>query len=376
MPYHEINDPEQLRALLDAVAVIESDLDLPGVLHRIVEVACSLTDARYGALGILDSSGKHFSELVHNGMDEKTVAKIGRLPAGTGILGLLIVDPRPLRLAEISKHPDSVGFPPGHPPMRTFLGVPIRVHDDVYGNLYLTEKTGGEFSRTDEILVDALAGIASIAIDNARLQSRVGELAMSADRERIARDLHDTVIQRLFATGPSLQSSLPLVDEPALRTRIEEAVTSLDDTIRQVRTTIFALEPPPAVERGVRARVLDICAEAARTLGVDPEVRFAGAVDRTIGPELAPQVLSTLREALSNVARHAGARRVSVELSAGSDVVLEVVDDGVGIPAGTRGPGRGLVNMAQRAEARGGSFAARPGTAGGTVVTWRVPLAP
>ena len=378
MPYHEIRDPDQLQALLDAVAVIQSELDLPGVLRRIVEVACSLTDARYGALGILDTSGKHLSEFVNVGIDEQTAAGIGLLPTGEGILGVLIVDPTPLRLAEIAAHPDSVGFPPGHPPMRTFLGVPLRVRDDVYGNLYLTEKRSGEFTKTDEILVEALSGIAGIAVDNARLQARLAELALSSDRERIARDLHDTVIQRLFATGLSLQSSLPLVDEPALRTRIEEAVTSLDDTIRQVRTTIFALEPPPAPERSVRARVLDICAEAARTLGFDPEVRFAGAVDRSIDAGLAPELLSTLREALSNVARHAVAGRVSVELSAGVDVRLEVTDDGVGIPQAPDGSGRagrGLPNMAHRAEALGGTFAVGPGPDGGTVVAWQVPLA-
>lgn len=377
MPYHEIRDPEQLQALLDAVRVIESDLDLHGVLRRIVEVACSLTDARYGALGVLDSSGKHLSQFVHTGIDEETASRIGRLPTGEGLLGVLIVDPTPLRLADIASHPDSVGFPPGHPPMRTFLGVPLRVRDEVFGNLYLTEKRTGEFTRTDEVLVDALAGIAGIAVDNARLQTRLGELAMSEDRERIARDLHDTVIQRLFATGLSLQSSLPLVAEPALRNRIEEAVTSLDDTIRQVRTTIFALEPPPTIERSVRARVLDICAEAARSLGFDPEVRFAGAVDRSIDGELASQLLSTLREALSNVARHARAGRVTVELSAGVDAVLEVADDGEGLPAEALAPGRagrGLSNMAHRATNRGGSFELAPGATGGTVLTWRVPL--
>jgi len=377
VPYHTIRDPEQLQALLDAVAVIESDLDLPSVLRRVAEVACSLTDARYGALGMLDSSGKHLAEFVHVGIDDAAAAAIGRLPTGEGILGLLIIDPVPFRLPDISAHPDSVGFPPAHPPMRTFLGAPLRIRGEVYGNLYLTEKRSGEFTDTDEALVSALAGIAGIAVDNARLHARLGELALSADRERIARDLHDTVIQRLFATGLSLQSSLPIVDEPALRSRIEEAVTSLDDTIRQVRTTIFALEPPPAVQQSIRARVLDIAAEAARTLGFDPEVRFAGAVDRTIGAALATELLSTLREALSNVARHAHAGRVSIELMAGVDVVLEVSDDGLGVaPVASReGPaGRGLANMAHRAHALGGTFSVEPGRAGGTVVSWRVPL--
>ncbi len=173
VPYHDIRDPEQLQALLDAVLDIESDLELSGVLRRVVESACGLTGARFGAIGVLDQSGGHLSEFVHFGMDDATVEGIGHLPSGKGILGLLIREPTPLRLADLSAHPDSVGFPAGHPPMHSFLGVPLRSRGAVFGNLYLAEKRGGtEFSKNDESLVVALAAVARIAIDNARLQSR------------------------------------------------------------------------------------------------------------------------------------------------------------------------------------------------------------
>jgi len=375
VPYRAIRDPDQLQALLEAVVAIESNLELPGVLRRITQAACSLTDARYGAIGVLEPSGKGLAEFVHVGMDDATVESIGHFPEGTGILGTLVRDPRPFRLADLSAHPDSVGFPPSHPPMRSFLGVPLRVRNEVFGNLYLTEKQGtGEFTETDEALVVALAAAAGVAIDNARLHNRVGELALAADRERIARDLHDTIIQRLFAIGMSLQSAVPLADDVELRSRIEDAVSDLDDTIRQVRTTIFALDPPPAASKGVRTQVLEICGEAARSLGFEPAVRFAGAIDRHVEALVAAEVLATLREALSNVARHARARHAEVELSVDGEVRLCVTDDGVGAEAGQDRAGRGLLNMAERAQSLGGSFTLSAAPGGGTEVSWRVPL--
>ncbi len=379
MPYHQIGDPEQLQALLDAVLLIESDIELPAVLRHIVEVACTLVDARYGALGVIDETGTGLSEFVTVGFDAETIDLIGNLPEGAGILGLLILDPTPIRLADLSEHPDSAGFPPGHPPMRSFLGVPVKIRDRVFGNLYLTEKQGaGEFSDADKELMMALASAAGIAVENARLHARVQRLTVAADRERIARDLHDTVIQRIFATGLVLQSSLPMVENPELRDRLEAAITDLDDTIRQVRTTIFSLEPPSTAERGVRARVLEVCGDAGRSLGYEPEVRFVGGIDRRVSDALATELMSTLREALTNVARHAGASQTEVELSVHDDLHLRVLDDGVGTgtdgPGATASMGKGLRNMADRAESLGGSFSVATGPGGGTELNWRVPL--
>jgi signal transduction histidine kinase len=377
VPYNAIRDPDQIEALLDAVLDIESDLELPVVLRRIVEAACALTGAHYGALGVVDPTGEELVEFVHVGMDDETVAAIGHLPLGEGILGVLILDPKPIRLTDLSTHADSVGFPPGHPPMRSFLGVPLRVHDELFGNLYLTEREGGQgFSDEDEGLVVALAAAASIAVHNARLHARLEELSLATDRERIARDLHDTVIQRLFATGLSLQSALPIIHDTELHARVENAISELDDTIRQVRTTIFALDPPVAAAKGVRIRVVELCATVARSLGFEPEVRFNGAIDRHVHGALATELLAALREALSNVARHAGAHHAEVEVSVDDSVCLRVADDGVGPESGgstAAADGRGLANMAERAESLGGSFtlSSRPG--GGTEVVWRVP---
>ncbi len=197
---------------------------------------------------------------------------------------------------------------------------------------------------------------------------------MAADRERIARDLHDTVIQGLFGVGLSLQAALPSAPDDDLRDRLAGAVDDIDGAIRQLRTTVFALQPAPSAGGSVRGRVLAICSEARRSLGCEPEVRFAGPIDAQVGDDAAAQLLASLREALSNVARHAKASRVEVELSVADDICLVVLDDGVGYDPGRTRPGRGLTNMARRAESLGGSFslAGRPG--GGTISSWQIPL--
>lgn len=374
MPYHRVRDPAKLHALLDAVLVIESDLDLLPLLRRIVHAAVDLVGARYGALGVLSPSGKGLAEFVHEGMDDELVRTIGHLPEGRGILGLLITQPEALRLDDLTAHPAAVGFPAGHPPMASFLGMPVRLRDRVFGNLYLTEKIGGgPFTEEDEQLASALATAAGLAIENARLHARVRQLSLTEDRERIARDLHDTVVQRIFAVALSLQAvEARAAVDAHLADRLRHAVDDLDETIRQIRTTIFALEPPPTAVAQLRSEALAVCTEARRSLGFEPELRFDGAVD-AVPPSIGGDALATLREALSNVARHARATRVTVSLVATDGALtVSVVDDGVGYQP-LEG-GNGLRNMAQRAEALGGRFhvAARPG--GGTELEWRVPL--
>jgi len=381
VPYHRVSDPTKLHALLDAVLSIESDLELTTLLTRIVEAAVDLVDARYGALGVLSAAGTGLSEFVHVGIDAKTVEAIGHLPEGKGVLGLLIERPDPLRLADLSTHPAAAGFPPGHPPMTSFVGAPIRVRGGVFGNLYLTDKASGAcFDDEDEQLVVALARAAGIALDNARLHAQVRELALLGERERIARDLHDDVIQRIFAVALSLQATEGRVGaDPDLAERITGAVDALDETIRQIRTTIFSLEPSPGSSLPLRAEVLSLCAEARRSLGFDPEVRFAGPVDAAAGG-LAGEVLAALREALSNVARHARASHVSVSVvAADGHLSVVVADDGVGVGApgavvGVPGSGRGLPNLAARAKTLGGSFSVAQRSEGGTILEWRVPL--
>ncbi|MEJ7584883.1 MAG: GAF domain-containing protein [Acidimicrobiales bacterium] len=373
----EVAGPRSLRQLLDAVLALGSDLDAPTMLKRIVEAAVGLVDARYGALGVLDDSGTRLSQFITVGIGDETHRLIGDLPEGHGILGLLIVEAEPLRLPDLCEHPDSFGFPLQHPPMRSFLGVPIRVRNQVFGNLYLTDKTTAEvFSDVDEELVVGLAAAAGVAIENARLQSRVREFALVEDRERIARDLHDTVIQRLFATGLSLQRTARLArsDTDAAVTRIEEAVDELDLTVKHIRSAIFKLESSRVSSSGgLRDRVLALGREAAGALGFEPRSYFDGPVDSGVDDDLAADLLATLREALSNVARHGQAAGVDVAVVVTDLVTLRVVDDGIGPPAADTPRGHGLRNMEARAVGRSGRFTVQKGLPGGTIVEWQVP---
>ncbi len=515
---------ERLRALLDAVVGIGTDLDLRSTLQRIVEAACALAGARYGALGVIGADRTELSDFITAGIDPDTHARIGDLPHGRGVLGLLITEPRPVRLPDITKHPHSYGFPPHHPPMHSFLGVPVRTRDQIFGNLYLAEKQGAaEFSDDDEEIVVALAAAAGVAIDNARLfalaQRRerwlaaaaeitgvllgtvrrtealrliarrarevsgadlvmvllqdepdgrctievadgapalagrsvvVGELGpqldslraaadwpgpvpdvpalvtplagagspygvlivtqpagtiareddpvllstfagqaalaleraraqeereqlvLLEDRERNARDLHDVVIQRLFATGMQLQGAVARAGDAETVKRINAAVDDLDATIRDIRRSIFELRTP--VDASLRTELRDAVGAAADTLGFRPVLDTSGPVDSAVPADIVPELLAVLREALANVARHARAGRVRVSVHAAADeVVLRVEDDGIGLdPALARG---GLLNMRERAGDLGGSFDTGPGPDGrGTALTWRVPL--
>lgn len=366
----------QLRRLLDAVIQVGSNLELQVVLRRIAESAGELVGAKYCALGVLDPTRTYLSDFIAVGVDDDTRAAIGELPKGHGILGLLIVEPRAIRLPDLHEHPDSFGFPPNHPPMTTFLGVPIVVRGEVFGNLYLTEKEdGGAFTDIDEELAMALAAAAGIAIDNARLHTQAQELRLLEDRERIARDLHDTVIQRLFATGLALQGAQRLTDRPELQDRLAQAVDDLDVTVRQIRSAIFELDTRRIPGRSLRREVLDLAGESVRALGCEPTVRFDGPVDTSVPDHVAEHLLATLREALANVARHAQASSVIVEVRAGERLSLEVVDDGTGGVSGPTAVGHGMRNMARRADALGGTFAVESGPGGaGTVVRWVVPL--
>ena len=348
------------------------------MLERIIAAAVDLVDARYGALGVLDESRSRLAQFITVGIDEEGRRAIGSLPEGHGILGLLIVDAKPLRLPDLREHPDSYGFPPNHPPMTSFLGVPIRVRDQVFGNLYLTDKRSDEvFSDVDEELLIGLASAAGVAIENARLHARVAELVVLDDRERIARDLHDSVIQRLFAAGLSLQATTRLVDADPQKAvaRIESAVHDLDDTVRHIRTAIFGLESTRSLSGGLRQELLSVTHDAARGLGFEPRVLFDGAVDSLVPDEIAEHLLLVLREALANIAKHARATRVQVEVSAFDDVELRVTDDGVGLPPpAERTSGNGLRNLEARAKRLGGTFDLGAGAERGAVLVWRVPL--
>jgi signal transduction histidine kinase len=373
VPYRRIGDPEKLRRLVGALLSIGEPADSAELLRHLVAEARDLVGARYAALGVLDPTGTRLEQFITVGLDPETEAAIGERPSGQGLLGLLIVDPVPLRVDEVDQHPDRFGFPPGHPPMTTFLGVPVQAHGALYGNLYLTDKADGQpFTEEDEAMVGALAVAAGLAVERTRLSERVRDVSLLEDRDRIARDLHDTVIQRLFAVGLSLQGTLRRADEP-VRERLERAVADVDETIRQIRTTIFDLEGPLHGQQ-LRRAVLDLAREMAPAVGTEVAVTFDGPVDTAVGPEAADQLLATAREALANVGRHSRATTVTVDVTAAADLCLRVRDDGVGLPPVRPTGGNGLRNMASRAEKLGGhcEFVSAPGS--GTEVLWRVPL--
>ncbi len=370
-------DPAKLDALLNSVLAVGSDLELASVLERIVKEATSLVGSKYGALGVLTARKDKLANFITVGIDEKEVESIGDLPSGKGVLGLLISDPQPIRLTDISHHERSVGFPDNHPIMKSFLGVPIRIRGEAYGNLYLCEKLDGEeFTEEDESLMVVLATAAAIAIDNARLLMRVRELTLAEDRERIARDLHDTVIQRLFAVGLSLQSVAKRIDSLEIQDRIRHEIDHLDETIRQVRATIFDLDMNSSDGSSLRAQFLGISKEAERSLGFKPQLSIEGPVDSVSSPEMISDMTSAFREALSNVAKHAAATEVTVRLFADAKWIgFETLDNGVGIGGTpTITGGRGVHNMHDRARTLGGKCEVASSTSGGTLVTWQVPV--
>ena len=359
----------RLQQLLDAMLSIGSDLSLPAVLQRIIESACKLVDARYGALGVVDDHGQ-LTDLATSGIDESTHDAVGRLPEFTGILGVLLRDPKPVRLRDVGEHPLAQGFPAGHPEMSSFLGVPIRGKEAI-GSLYLADKqSADQFSEEDERLAVTLAAASGVAIDNARLQASLEHVAVLQDRERIARELHDKVIQRLFAAGMTLQTTLPIA-RSEVASHITQAVEEIDETIRDIRRTIFALET--RTRRGVRVDIFAHVDAAREVLGFTPELRLEGPIDSAVPETTADHLLAALFEALSNVAQHAGASKVDVAVEAGEELRLEVADDGAGLPDRIE-PGQGLRNMERRALELGGSASVRPGKGAGTVVEWRVPL--
>jgi signal transduction histidine kinase len=292
------------------------------------------------------------------------------------VLGILIADPKPLRISEIGAHPERLGFPPGHPPMASFLGVPVKVRDEVYGNLYLTDKIGwSEFTGDDVALVEALSLAAGIAIENARLHDRVRRSAVYEDRDRMARDLHDTVIQRMFALGLTLQGiAARLPDGPA--SQIGETVHEIDQVITQVRSTIYELGIGEQ-SRGVRDDVTALVRDLAPVVGSEVELSFSGPVDALVSGQVNEHLLATIREALTNVGKHAQATRVLVDVAVyRHDCRLTVTDEGVGLreTPSTGVGGLGLLNLRRRAEKLRGTLSVDNAPGGGTVLTWTVPI--
>ncbi|MGH2755971.1 MAG: GAF domain-containing sensor histidine kinase, partial [Actinomycetota bacterium] len=342
---------------------LASELDPDALLQRIADLARDLVGARYAAVGIVRDDGL-LSRFVYSGIDEETAKRIGDLPHGRGLLGALIEGGRPMRLREISVHPKSYGFPPHHPPMHSFLGVPIVLRERVFGRLYLTEKQGAqEFSKDDERIAMTLAAQAGVAIENAQLleevRARGEELAVLEERDRISKELHDGVIQSIYSAGLSLQGAMGLVerDPEASKKRMDDVIATLDNVVRDVRSYIFALQPKSVEERGVGRAIEELAKDLEVNALIEVNVLLDDAALAAIPDDARGDVIQVVREIFSNIARHAQAHEVEVGCSLhDGQVVLAVEDDGLGFDPATVARGHGLTNIEERARRLGGAM--------------------
>jgi signal transduction histidine kinase len=363
--------PSEVARLVGAAATVAGAAELTDTLEAIVKTAMDLTGAPYGALGVVGTHG-FVTEFIHRGIDPSIADQIGAPPSGHGLLGT-ITRVGGVLADNIAEHPDSVGFPDHHPPMRAFLGVPIRVGDAVYGNLYLTDKEGG-FDEDDMALIEALAIIGGSAIATARMSRRLRTVAIVEDRERIARDLHDGIIQDIFAVGLGLQSAAAHVQDSDVAGELREAAARLDETITSLRRFIFDLRPPVWAQRRIRDELIELADSLAEPHEVEVEVLFRGEVD-DLPDRLIDEVLPFVRESLSNALRHAGASHVSVMINRRSEhLIVRTIDNGSGFAVDAATGGMGLHNLRTRASGLGGYAEITSAPGEGTTVEVSLPL--
>ena len=367
---------ETLRALNDAALLVAREVNLEQVLEHIVEAARTLVGAQYAALGLPNSHGL-LDAFIHSGIPSDLVKQIGHLPEGHGLLGAIIAEKRSIRLPKIDADRRSVGFPAGHPPMDSFLGVPVVAGDKVLGNLYLTNKGDGvEFSAEDQNVVEMLAAHAAIAIQNAHLYEQVEQLAIVDERQRIGMDLHDGVIQSIYAVGLTLDSlKLTLPDESESHTLIDQSMRGLNEAIQDIRNFIMDLRP-----RRFQGDLAQGIAQLAREFQANtltPVSVNLTASTGNLSPARARAFFLTLQEALANIARHAKASQVEIDLFEGADAhSLRIKDDGIGFDTtdSSRRIGHGLANMQSRAQNENGVFTIQSAPSQGTVITFSLPV--
>jgi signal transduction histidine kinase len=361
-----------LAALVTGAAAVTATADLSELLAATAETARETTGAKYAAIGVLGEHGT-LIEFIHVGIPSDVAEQIGPLPTGRGVLGTLIIEAKTIRLDRIQDHPDSSGFPPNHPPMTTFLGVPVRAGDRVFGNLYLTEKAGG-FTQDDEQLVEALAAIAGSAIASLRLQQKLRRLAVVEDRERIARDLHDAIIQDLFAVGLVLQGLASRMDEARDRHDMEEAVERLDSAITELRRFIFDLKPPVWHDRDLTTELTRLVQQLAEPYGVHTQVDVSPDLGR-VPSDVIDVASQIVREATSNALRHSESPTVEIAAESGAGfLILTITDRGKGFDPASVEPGLGLSSLRSRAEKAGGDTTLHTGPGRGTTVRVLLPI--
>jgi signal transduction histidine kinase len=369
---------ERLAAVDDAARAIAGVLSMDRVLQIIVDRVRELVDARYAALGIVDAAGR-IERFITSGMPRSERDLIGAPPRGRGILGVLIREGRSVRIADIEHDPRRTGFPAHHPPMHRLLGVPVTVKGRLIGDLYMTDRRdGAEFSDDDQRLIETFALHAGIAIDNARLHEQVQRLAIVEERERIGKDLHDGIIQSIYAVGLSLEDVPELMDEDAdeARARVDRAIEGLDKTIRDIRNFIFGLRPELLQGMTLATGLAALVEEFRVNTMIDAELTARDADGEGLASDEIGQILIIAREALANVARHARASRAVVDLHATShDVVVTIADNGVGFLTEIRRPPahQGLHNMRNRANGIGATLAVDSAAGTGTRIIVTLP---
>jgi signal transduction histidine kinase len=364
------------RRLIEAGMILASELSLDAVLLRIVELAVDLTDARYGALGVLTPGGRLIEEFVTVGISPEERARLGDPPTGHGLLGVIITEAHPLRIPDISADPRSVGFPPNHPPMKSLLGAPVAGRGKVFGNIYLTDKQGAEtFDEEDQRVLVVLATQAAIAVENARIRDEserksreLQRLQVVEERERIGKELHDGVIQSLFAVGMSLQGLAAASADAEMARRLEGAVEDVDHAIRDLRNYIFGLRPGILADRQLDQALKEMASEFGSRSGVvtvvDVDSQAASAL-----ASYASDVVQLAREALSNVSRHGAATTCRIALQRGeAGLFLEIDDDGQGFDLDVTSWGMGLNNLRERVESLGGVLQVESTPGEGTTV--------
>lgn len=366
--------PERIAGLVEGAASVAGQVELAGILRSTVEFGKEITGARFAALGVIGEHGG-LVEFITVGIDDETARHIGSPPKGAGMLGLITSMGKTIRTSDVESHPDSTGYPEGHPEMGSFLGVPIRVGEQIFGNLYLTDKPDG-FTEEDEILIEFLAVTAGSAVSTLRLQDRLRRAALLEDRERIARDLHDSIIQDLFAVGLAIQSCLAKVDgDPeSVRKLLDHAIEQLDGTIGSLRRYIFDLRPPVWARPTLSKRLAEVVGSLTGPYDTRVDLDVSCPPD-LVPDDVAEELLATIKEALSNALRHSGAGHITVRVGCGqSQVVMSVEDDGSGFDTSTQGTGFGLANMTDRVQEMGGSFSVESVLDGGTVVRATFPI--
>ena len=364
--------PARLRDLVEGAAAVAGQTDLQAILETTVQIARDLTGAPHAALGVIGAHGG-LIDFVHAGIDPEEARMIGSPPQGRGLLGAITKEERTIRVDHVDEHPRSVGVPANHPHVDAFLGVPVRAGPNLFGNLYLTDKEGG-FTEEDEAIVEALAMIAGTAIRTMRLQQRLQSLAVAEDRERIARDLHDAIIQDLFAVGLSLQGQALKVSDPDVRRALEQDVESLDRTITALRGFIFDLGAPPDEHRTLRSEIRELVTRLAGPHDAEVHATYTGALD-TLPQRVIDDAAQLVRESLSNSLRHSSADRITIEVHAGDDrLALLISDNGIGFDPATVAWGLGLTNLRERTTRAGGRISIDSTAGEGTTVRVTLPL--